>query len=266
MSEIIGDAQKAELANGIYRNGGLLTFGNAILRNGSWSPFYMDVRPIPSISEDLARTDMTFEEQLTFRRSAVGAYGLLLDSVGDHQHIMSIPEATDHLVGMIGFATDRSVLKRRVKSKEHGKKAEILGFYKQGDVAAFVDDVITSSDAKIEEKERIEQGTALVVSDDGEIIEPGLVVNDAAILVDREQGGIEAARARGLNVVAALTVSECIEIPHEEGVMPDEAYAIIQGFRSGQITSFADVDYPTWPLEKDHALYLPHEIFGRTAA
>ncbi len=257
MAAEIGEALKADVAVGAYRNS-LVLFGNFALRDGSWSPFYMDVRPIPSVSENPDRTDMSRSDQLQFRANVVGAYSLLLDQVEPYCHIQSIPEATNALIGMVGYAHGDSVLNRRVKPKAHGNKAEIMGHYKPGDITVLLDDVITTSGAKVDEKNLIEDGSK-VRDDDDNVVQEGLIVNDAVIMLDREQGGIEKAREGGLNVLAALTLTELIEISYAEGAMIRQAYEIIQGFRSGEITDPKDLG-SKWPPRQELFVRTPLQL------
>src|SRR5258708_11529519 len=131
---------KADVAIGAFRNS-IVLFGNFTLRSGAWSPYYMDIRPVPSISVDSNRTDMTRADQLHFRQAAVDAYSSLLDQVRPYQHVQSIPEALDHFVGFVGQAHSDSILKRRVKPKGHGWGSDgILGNYVPGDVTVLLDD------------------------------------------------------------------------------------------------------------------------------
>lgn len=242
MSVEIGEALKVDLALGAYRSG-IITFGNHLLRSGAWSPSYVELRDIPSICENPDITDMTREEQFEFRDRVVDTYGALLDPL-DYDHIQSIPEAVDHLVGMIGQAHGDSVLKRRINLKKYGLEKAILGSYNDGDTTVLVDDVISSSGAKVEERDLV-----LDISRPrhfGEPVgEPRLQVKDAVILVDRETGGIEAAAEAGLQVHAALKLSEIMGIALAEGVMDPRVDEIIKGYRDGSIMKAEDI-HPRW--------------------
>ncbi len=254
----IDPTTKTDVAVGAFRNGTLL-FGNFTLRNGTWAPYYMDLRTIPSVSVNPDRTNMSRTDQLKFRNNVVDMYCQLLDQASPYEHIQSIPEALDHLVGAIGYAHNDSILKRRVKSKGHGWGADgILGIYQPGDVTVLVDDVITSSAAKVEEKQLVED-ISRPRDETGEPTgEPGLLANDVVIMLDRGGDAIEKAREAGLEVHAGLTTTELLEISRAEGVMVDEAYMIIEGFRDGTITKPEDIS-PTWSTVTTST---SHQLFG----
>ncbi len=248
---------KTDVAIEAYRNSVVL-FGNGTLHSGAWSPYYIEERAIPSISVDPNRTDMSRADQLKFRRDVVNVFGMLLDGL-DYDHIQSIPEAVDHLVGAIGFAHDDSVLKRRIKAKGYGKNEAILGNYLPGDITVLVDDVISTSGAKVDEKNLVED-ISRPRDAEGNIIGEGLKVKDAVILLDRETGGIEKAREAGLEVHAALTSTELLAIPRAEGIMVDEAFMIIEGYKNKTITRPEDIS-PTW--KNIEGFVTPYRIWGK---
>lgn len=244
MSAEIGEALKVDLALGAYRSG-IITFGNHLLRSGAWSPSYVELRDIPSICENPDITDMTRQEQFEFRDRVVDTYGVLLDPL-EYDHIQSIPEATDHLVGMIGQAHGDSVLKRRINLKKYGLSKAILGSYNDGDTTVLVDDVISSSGAKVDERNLVlDLSRPRAGVGDDPVGEPRLQIKDAVILVDRETGGIEAAAEAGLTVHAAIRLSEIMGIARAEGVMDPRVDEIIQGYRDGSITKASDI-HPRW--------------------
>ncbi len=239
MSEL-SEAQQTNIATGAFRKG-LFKFGNFTLRSGAWSPFYIDLRPIPSIAVPQDENAMSKFDQIQYRDDVIDGYSTLLDSLR-YDHLQAIPEAVVALTAMIGYKRGDSVLYRRVNSKTHGAGKEgILGDYLSGDRVALVDDLITTSGAKVEEK--------LLVEDisrerdlDGNLIGGGLVVKDAVILLDREQNNaIQTASEAGLRIHSALTLTQLVEINLAEGLLDARSYEIIQGFREGTIKGPEDI-------------------------
>ena len=234
----IDNGLKADIAIGIFRKG-LLLLGDFTLRSGAWSPYYLDLRPAPSISVDETHPTMSRKDQLKFRKDVIQGYSTVLDSVGDYEHIQAIPEAAVALTAMIGFARDDSVLYRRVQAKDHGKGTDgILGNYLPGDRTVLVDDLISTSGAKVDEK-RLVEDISVKSDDNGNI--GGLVVSHAVILLDRQTGGKEAAAEAGLQVHEVVTLSEVLATNRAEGLLDERSWQIIEGYTNGTIQSPDDL-------------------------
>jgi len=81
----------------------------------------------------------------------------------------------------------------RKASKEYGTTKRIEGRFEPGERVAVVEDIVTSG------------GAALMAAE--ALREAGLVVSDLFCVVDREEGGAEAARAAGLELRPLFTSS-----------------------------------------------------------
>ncbi len=240
------DEIASDVATGLLRRG-LVGFGDYTLRSGMWSPLYVDLRPAASaLEENLTAPTMSKGEQLKFRRSAVLGYVGMLELLDDEfQHTQAVPEAMCGLAPMVAYEADVSYIHRRINPKDHGKKELFLGDFNPGDETVLVDDLISTSGAKIDEKKRIEatsspKWTGEDLAFEEEIIEPGLIVKHALILLDRETGGIEAAAEQGLQVHAGLTITKVLEIGRAENVISDSDYRIAKAYLSGELTHQKD--------------------------
>lgn len=145
------------------------------------------------------------------------------------------------LVPMVGYARGDSVLYRRINRKIYGRPSQgILGNYNEGDKTILLDDLISTSGAKVEERDLVEDISS-PRDKDGRIKGTGLIVKHALILLDRETGGIEAAANAGLEVHAGLTISQALLIIHHEGLIDDRSYNIAKAYVRGDLTRKEDI-------------------------
>ena len=82
----------------------------------------------------------------------------------------------------------------RKASKDYGTAKAIEGSFVPGERVAVVEDIVTSGGAALTAIDGLRQG--------------GLVVEDLYCVVDREEGGREAAAARGITLRPLFTSSE----------------------------------------------------------
>ncbi|MBU6445883.1 MAG: orotate phosphoribosyltransferase, partial [Verrucomicrobia bacterium] len=122
------------------------------------------------------------------------------------------------------FATAMSIqhtipmVLRRKEKKEYGTGRLIEGMYEKNQKCLIVEDVITSGGSIFE--------TAVPLA------EEGLLVEDAAVLVDREQGGAKILENKGIKVHAVCTISAIVaELVREKKIsaaIADEVKQFIQ--------------------------------------
>jgi orotate phosphoribosyltransferase len=84
----------------------------------------------------------------------------------------------------------------RKAPKAHGQTKLIEGEFKPGDRVVVIDDVITTGESTIKAIDAV--------------VQAGGIVEFAAVLVDREQGGRQNIEARGHRTIAAFTKSELL--------------------------------------------------------
>ncbi|MDE1851827.1 MAG: hypothetical protein KGH69_04035 [Candidatus Micrarchaeota archaeon] len=173
------------------------------LASGLWSPFYLNLRLISGASAELYRL-------------AADGIGMLLDEIGfkaDGKHrvvgiaMAGIPFANAVTLqkGIPSLYTRK--LPEEVKTpdeldayiKGHGQKALVEGEMKEGDTLAIIDDLVTRFDSKLLAISQVKQ----------EAVKRGVNVSmkDVIVLVDREQGGTEKAKAAGFELHALIPFS-----------------------------------------------------------
>lgn len=233
-----------EIAIGLLRRGEV-GFGDYTLRDGSWSPIYVDLRPTASaVEHNAAAPDMTKAEQLRFRDSIVLGYAAMANVLAEEvEHIAGIPEAVLGLAPMVAYELNASYFQRRIVPKGHGKSSDnILADFNPGDRVLLLDDLISSSGAKVDEKNLLEKWTRDKSAKESEGLgeSDGIHVAHACIILDRETGGIQKAAEHGLQIHAGITLTQVLEIGNQEGLIPDSQLRIVSAYRAGKLTRKED--------------------------
>lgn len=181
---------------------GLIKFGSFTLKSGITSPFYIDLRQAQSFPDMLNIVAKTFAE--------------MLDNANPDAFLAGVPEAGTPLATATGFLTKRRLLQPRKQIKSHGTKRSIEGAFKPGDKVIMIDDLITKGDSKLE---AIEQVT-----------DAGLELEKFIVLIDREQGGLEAVRNAEHAIEAAVTITEVLDILMQKKSITKSQYDTVVDF------------------------------------
>ena len=90
------------------------------------------------------------------------------------------------------------------------------GVFAPGDVALVVEDVVTSAGSLLRAIDTLEAA--------------GLTVRDAAVLLDREQGGPAALAARGVRLHAILQMTEVLDVLRETDRISGEEHQAVKAY------------------------------------
>jgi orotate phosphoribosyltransferase len=176
---------------------GAIKFGAFTLASGKLSPYYIDLRLIPSYPEAF--------------RKILGFYvNLAKTEIGlkNFDRIAGIPTAGIPFSAVLAFNLEKPFLYVRKEIKTHGRERRVEGLLMPGDRILLVDDLITT-------------GTSLLGAADAVIAE-GAVVKDALVLIDREEGGKQALSKLGIKLHYLLKISEAAKKLYEVGVVDQE--------------------------------------------
>ena len=173
-----------ELCDILLRTGSL-KFGTFKLASGILSSYYIDLRLIPSDPE-------------AFRR-VIGFYSTILEPTlaKQVQRLAGIPTGGIAYAAVLAFNLSKPFLYVRKEQKEHGRGKRIEGVLKPGDKVLVLDDVITT-------------GKNVVWAVDAIRAEGG-VVEDALVLLDRQQAGEATLKRSGVRLHAFTTIRRVAE-------------------------------------------------------
>ena len=195
------ETKKVELAK-ILHNIDALKFGVFKLTSGKVSPYYIDLRIIPSFPD-------AFREICDF-------YGELITSqigLQNFDRIAGIPIAGIPFASQIAYNLKKPFLYVRKGARRHGRQRRVEGLLASGDRVLLIDDLVT---------------TGLTLKKAAEAVKAeGGVVKEAVALLDREEGGKEKLAKNGIQLHALLKISEVANTLYEIGAIDEESLKTI---------------------------------------
>jgi orotate phosphoribosyltransferase len=176
---------------------GAFKFGAFRLTSGKMSPYYIDLRIVPSFPD-------AFREICSFYAD------FIRDKVGtkNFERVAGIPVAGIPFAALIAYDMKKPFLYIRKGVRRHGRERRIEGVIAPGDRVLLVDDLITT-------------GLSLQNAAKAIVAEGGLVT-DAVVLLDRQEGGKERLSKNRIRVHALLNITEVANTLRELGTIDEE--------------------------------------------
>lgn len=181
---------------------GAVKFGVFKLTSGKMSPYYVDLRIVPSFPDAFQRIcDITTK----FVKSEIRTDGF--------ERIAGIPLAGMPIASVAAFNLKKPFLYVRKGVRLHGRERRIEGILAPGNRVLLIDDLVT---------------TGLSLQKAGKsITAEGGVVDDAVVLIDRQEGGAKRLEKSGIRLHAMLNVTEMVQTLHELGSLDEEQLTTI---------------------------------------
>ena len=192
---------KAELCR-VLNKIGALEFGTFKLTSGKTSPYYIDLRIVPSFPDAFQKV--------------CDLYVKLIEKdlgVKKFERVAGIPTAGIPFASLVAYQLKKPFLYIRPKARLHGRERRIEGILMPGDRVLLVDDLITTGKS-------LRKAVAAIRAEGG-------VVTDAAVLVDREEGGKEKMAKDDVLLHYLLRASEAASALYEMGVLTEDQLKII---------------------------------------
>lgn len=123
-------------------------------------------------------------------------------------HVCGVPYTALPVATLLSIKSNKSMLMRRKETKAYGTKKSIEGHYKAHDICLIIEDVVTSGSSILE-----------TVKD---LRKEGLIVNDAVIILDREQGGNSNLMKNDVQIKSLFTMTSLIGILVKSGNITEE--------------------------------------------
>ncbi len=183
---------------------GAIKFGTFTLSGGKLSPYYVDMRIVPSFPEAFKFVEYTYQ---SLAENEIG-----LEKI---DRIAGIPTAGIPFASVLAYLIHKPFLYVRKEMKTHGRERLIEGILYPGDKVLLIDDLVTSGGSLLNAAEAI--------------ITEGGVVENALTLIDREEGGREALSDKKIVLTNLLTISEIAQVLFSKEIITKYQMASILG-------------------------------------
>lgn len=167
---------------------GAVKMGRFTLHSGKISPIYIDLRLLVSHPRAL--------------QQVAEAYASVLDDLR-FDVLAAYPYAALPIGTAIALHSGWPLVYPRKTTKSYGTGRQVEGAWEEGQTAVVIEDLITSGDSILQAINAL-NGV-------------GLQVEDAVVLIDRQQGGRQALNEKGYNLHAVLTIDRLLTILEEQG-------------------------------------------------
>ena len=189
-----------ELARELFEKG-CIAFGEFTLSAGGKSPYYIDLRKIPSYPDLYDKVTDLYVDVLC---------KLQFDKV------IGIATAGIPIAALTAYKLNKPFLYVRKEAKDYGLQKQIEGVLEKGDRVVIVDDVITTGSNIIRAVDAIRSAEA--------------IVDKAIVLVDREQGGFEVLKKLNVELLSIVKASQLVESLHGLKLISDEIYYRVMAY------------------------------------
>ncbi len=189
---------------------GAVKFGAFKLTSGKMSPYYIDLRIVPSFPDAFQKV-CNFSAD--FVKNEVG-----LENI---DRISGIPIAGIPFASLIAYVLKKPFLYVRKGARLHGRQRRIEGIIAPGNRVLLVDDLVT---------------TGLSLRKAAKAIEAeGGIITDAVAILDRQEGGKARLEKSGIKLHNLLNITETATTLHELGsIDEDQLKTILKQIKKGQ--------------------------------
>jgi orotate phosphoribosyltransferase len=187
---------KVELCK-ILNRIGAVQFGAFKLTSGKISPYYIDLRIVPSFPDAFHKICSIYVQ---FVKNKVGEKNF--------DRIVGIPVAGIPFAAIVAYDLGKPFLYTRKGVRLHGRQRRIEGVLAPGNRILLIDDLITTGLS-------LEKAAKALTAEGG-------VVTDAVVLIDRQEGGRERIERRRIKLHVLLSISEIVNTLAELGTIDEE--------------------------------------------
>jgi orotate phosphoribosyltransferase len=186
----------------ILKKTNAIDFGAFKLSSGRVTPYYIDLRVIPSFPE-------AFRMVTNFLVNAINA-DLGVESF---DRVSGIPSAGIPFASMVAFRLNKPFLYTRHGVRLRGRERRVEGVLMPGDRVLLIDDLVTTGLS-------LKKAASAIRAEGG-------IVTDAYVILDREEGGREKLLEYNINLHCIVKVSDAAKRLYEMGTIDEDQLKII---------------------------------------
>jgi len=187
-----------EFATFLHQNGAI-KFGSFKLSSGKESPYYIDLRMVPS-----------FPHQ--FRKMVKALQNLIIEKIGldNFDFIASVPTSGLVIASALAIETVKPLIYIRQKPKEYGTENAIEGTIREGAKVLLVDDVCTTGLSLLNAVKAIRAAK--------------MVVMDTFTIINRFEGAKELLASENVRLYEVTNIFTLVSILHSEKLVDDQIF------------------------------------------
>ena len=175
----------------------IIRFGDFTLASGKKSPYYIDLRLVPSYP-------------IYYRKMIKGLQNIRAEDVGleNFHSLVSVPTGGLVVAASLAIEIVKPIIYVRKEAKEHGTGKAVEGVTCQDMKLLMIEDVVTSGGSVIKAIKSIK--------------DEKMQVTDAYAIVDRMEGATEALQAEGVKLHSLLTIKQIAESLFEQKLITED--------------------------------------------
>ncbi len=175
----------------------IIRFGDFTLASGKKSPYYIDLRLVPSYP-------------IEYRKMIKGLQNMIAEDVGleNFHSLVSVPTGGLVVAASLAIEIVKPIIYVRKEAKEHGTGKAVEGVTCQDMKLLMIEDVVTSGGSVINAIKSIK--------------EEKMTVTDAYAVVDRMEGATEALQVEGVKLHSLLTIKQIAESLFEQKLITED--------------------------------------------
>ncbi len=182
-----------------------LKFGIFSLSSGKESPYYIDLRILPSFPLYFKATIEAYEDAI---QRNIG-----LDRF---DYICSVPTTGLVYASSISYKIGKPLVYVRKEGKKYGMNNLLEGYLSPGAKVVILDDVITSGNSILDAVEAVRNN--------------GGVVSTAIVLIDRLEGAEATLSQHDVKLISVSKISEIVNVLLDSGMLDDECLKTIKEY------------------------------------
>jgi len=186
----------------ILKKTAALEFGIFKLSSGRVTPYYVDLRIIPSFPDAFRKVSEIYVDAI--RREMGGE---------SFDRVSGIPLAGMAFAVLVSFHFNKPFIYVRQKRRLQGRKRRVEGVLMPGDRVLLIDDLVTTGLS-------LERTASAIKAEGG-------VVTDAFVLLDREEGGRERLARNGIKLHSVLRITNVAKRLFEMNAIDEDQLELI---------------------------------------